>query len=124
MIQIDYQDRRPIYEQIVEKIQVLIFKGVLESETQLPSVRKMAIDLSINPNTIQKAYNQLEMMGLIYSVKGRGSYISPNLNVIDLQIEKYFQELDEVVVKGFEKGLSLEEILSQVEVFYGRIEND
>ena len=55
MIVIDYQDRRPIYEQIVEKFQVLILKGVLEQGEQMPSVRKLAMDLAINPNTIQKA---------------------------------------------------------------------
>ena len=60
MIIVDYKDRRPIYEQIVEKFQMLIVKGVMEPDSQMPSVRKLAMDLSINPNTIQKAYTQLE----------------------------------------------------------------
>ena len=76
MIVIDYQDRRPIYEQIVEKFQVLILKGVLEQGEQMPSVRKLAMDLAINPNTIQKAYSMLEQQGYIYPVKGRGNFVS------------------------------------------------
>lgn len=70
MIVIDYQDRRPIYEQIVEKFQVLILKGVLEQGEQMPSVRKLAMDLAINPNTIQKAYSILEQQGYIYPFTG------------------------------------------------------
>lgn len=72
MIILDYQDRRPIYEQIVEKFQALILSGALLPDTQLPSVRRLAMDLSINPNTIQRAYAQLEKDGLVYPVKGRG----------------------------------------------------
>ncbi len=64
MIILDYQDRRPIYEQIVEKFQTLILNGALPPESKLPSVRKLALDLSINPNTIQRAYAQLEQQGL------------------------------------------------------------
>ena len=59
MIVIDYKDNRPLYEQIVERFQVLIEKGVLKPETQIPSVRSLAMELSINPNTIQKAYAEL-----------------------------------------------------------------
>ena len=78
MIAIDYQDRRPIYEQIVDRYEKLIIKGVLEPDTQMPSVRQMASDLSINPNTIQKAYAILESRGFIYPVKGRGNFVSGN----------------------------------------------
>ena len=65
MIVIDYQDRRPIYEQIVEKFQILILKGIMDANEQMPSVRKLAVELSINPNTIQKAYSMLEQQGYI-----------------------------------------------------------
>ena len=73
MIFIDYNDKRPIYEQVTEKIQTLILNGVLESDSKLPSVRSLAMELSINPNTIQRAYSELEREGFIYSVKGRGN---------------------------------------------------
>lgn len=76
MIVIDYKDRRPIYEQVVERFQELIVKGVLKPGEQMPSVRALAVELSINPNTIQKAYAELERRGFTYTVKGRGSFIS------------------------------------------------
>ena len=76
MINIDYQSRTPIYEQIVERFQMLILKGVLKPDDQMPSVRSLALQLSINPNTIQKAYAQLEQQGYIYPVKGRGNFVS------------------------------------------------
>ena len=63
MIVIDYQNRKPIYEQIVERFQMLIVRGVLEPDSQMPSVRSLATELSINPNTIQKAYTILELQG-------------------------------------------------------------
>lgn len=69
MVVIDYQNRKPIYEQIVERFQMLIVKGILEPDSQMPSVRALATELSINPNTIQKAYAVLEQEGYIYPVK-------------------------------------------------------
>lgn len=85
MILINYRDQRPIYEQIVERFKELIFKGVLEPDTQLPSVRNLAIELSINPNTIQRAYTELEHQGYIYSVKGKGSFVAESKQ---LKLEK------------------------------------
>ena len=75
MIIIDYNDKRPIYEQIIDRFQTLILNGALEPDTQLPSVRSLAIELSINANTIQRAYSELERSGFIYSVKGRGNFV-------------------------------------------------
>lgn len=69
MITIDFQNRKPIYEQIIDRFQVLIMKGILAPDSQMPSVRSLAVELSINPNTIQKAYAALEQQGFIYSVK-------------------------------------------------------
>ena len=76
MIILDYRDRRPIYEQIVERFQELMMSGAMEENSQLPSVRSLAMDLSINPNTIQRAYAELERQGYIYSVKGKGSFVA------------------------------------------------
>ena len=78
MIILDYQDRRPIYEQITEKFRTLIYQGALPAGCRLPSVRQLAMELSINPNTIQRAYVELERQGYIYSVKGKGSYMAEN----------------------------------------------
>ena len=79
MIIIDYKDTRPIYEQIVEKFKLLILKGGMQPDEQMPSVRNLAIELSINPNTIQKAYAELERQGFIYTVKGRGNFVSGDI---------------------------------------------
>ena len=75
MIIIDYSDKRPIYEQIAGRFQALIVSGVMEADEKLPSVRSLAVELSINPNTIQRAYGELERRGYTYSIKGRGSFV-------------------------------------------------
>lgn len=75
MIQLDYRSRTPIYRQLEESIMELIMLGVYAKDTQLPSVRALAMELGINPNTIQKAYQELELMGVIYSVTGKGSFV-------------------------------------------------
>ena len=77
MFQLDFSDRRPIYEQIKEKFEELIIKGVLKENEKIPSVRELALKLAINPNTIQKAYRELENDGFIYSVKAKGSFVAP-----------------------------------------------
>ncbi len=77
MIQLDLGDHRPLYEQISEKIKELIISGVLIENDKIPSVREMATILAINPNTIQKAYKELENEGYIYSQKARGNFVSP-----------------------------------------------
>ena len=87
MIVIDYHDKRPIYEQVIERFQMLILNGALEPGEQLPSVRSLAVDLSINPNTIQRAYGELERRGLIYSIKGRGNFVSSQKDVVKEQQE-------------------------------------
>ena len=75
MTWINYQDSRPIYEQITERYKVLILKGVLAPDEQMPSVRKLAMELSTNPNTVQRAYTELERQGFLYSVRGRGNFV-------------------------------------------------
>ncbi len=72
---IDYRDSRPIYEQIADGYRRLILAGALAPDEQLPSVRTLAMELSANPNTVQRAYAELERQGYMYSVKGRGNYV-------------------------------------------------
>lgn len=80
MICIDYKSRKPIYEQLIDNIKSLVVSGMLKRDDQLPSVRQLAQELAINPNTIQKAYSELEREGVIYSLKGRGSFIGSSLH--------------------------------------------
>lgn len=93
MIILDYKDRRPIYEQITEKISELILKGVLKPDEKMPSVRNLAMELSINPNTIQRAYSELERRGFLYSVKGRGNFVSYNENLVEQKQIEILNEL-------------------------------
>ena len=104
MIILDYQDRRPIYEQIVEKFQILIVQGVLEADSQMPSVRKLAMELSINPNTIQRAYTELEKQGFIYPVKGKGNFVSPNPEIVEKKRQVYLEGLRKVIAQGRNLG--------------------
>lgn len=77
MIQIDYRGQKAIYEQVRDEFKKLIMRGILRRDEQIPSVRDIAGSLAINPNTVQRAYRELEAEGFIYSVKGRGSFVSP-----------------------------------------------
>ena len=74
MISLNYRDPRPIYEQLEEKLRRLILSGAIAEGEKLPSVRELASQLAINPNTIQRAYRELEQNGFIYSVPGKGSF--------------------------------------------------
>ncbi len=85
MIQIDYQDRRPIYQQIIESVEDMALRGILGPNEKLPAVRTLAMELAINPNTIQRAYQELEKMGIIYTVQGKGCFIAPTITELQEQ---------------------------------------
>lgn len=76
VIQINYRDSRPIYEQIKDGIRKLIVQGIMQNNEKLPSVRELATSLTINPNTIQRAYRELEAEGYVYTVKGKGCFVA------------------------------------------------
>lgn len=78
MIHLDFHDPRPIYEQIVEQFEMLIARGALAADEKIPSVRQLSVELSLNPNTVQKAYSELLGRGEIYSVCGKGNFVSGN----------------------------------------------
>jgi GntR family transcriptional regulator len=120
LIFIDYQDRRPIYEQIIERFEKLILTGALEADSQMPSVRQLASDLSINPNTIQKAYAALEQEGYIYPVKGKGNFVNGNLSLHQKKKEDCLQRLQELLNECREYGVTAEESLKMIEHVYGK----
>lgn len=122
MIIIDYNDKRPIYEQIIDRFQTLILNGALEPDTQIPSVRSLAIELSINANTIQRAYSELERDGYIYSVKGRGNFVRADESLAQRQKEKTLKELKEHLKQCKAIGLSQEEIAKQVASIYMEVD--
>ena len=118
MILIDYTDRRPIYEQAAEKIAELIMKGALPAQSQLPSVRSLAMELSINPNTIQRAYAELERQGYIYTVKGRGSFVAENGKMKDNRKKELLIQVSEMIDEAIRLGISGEELKNMVEIQY------
>jgi GntR family transcriptional regulator len=105
LIILDYRDRRPIYEQIVERFQELMMSSVLEKDAQLPSVRSLAMDLSINPNTIQRAYAELERKGYIYSVKGKGNFVADNRSLKDSRKEAVLKKQEETAMEAMGLGV-------------------
>ena len=76
MISLDYRDSRPLYQQVKDNLRRMMLTGLLPPDEKLPSVRALATQLSINPNTIQRAYTQLEAEGYVYTVSGRGTFVS------------------------------------------------
>lgn len=115
MIIIDYKDTRPIYEQIVERFKTLILKGVLKADEQMPSVRSLAMELSINPNTIQKSYAELERQGYIYSVKGRGNFVSAGENLLLEKQMDYRKQIVTLVREAIDFGVCKEDILRDIQ---------
>ncbi len=114
MILIDYKDPRPIYEQVTERFAELILKGALESDYKMPSVRNLAMELSINPNTIQKAYMELERRGFIYSVKGRGSFVAGNDSLLSQHRQDCLKRLNDLAVEAIEYGVTKEEMIETI----------
>ena len=111
MIRLDYRDARPIYEQVKDGLRRLMVTGVLAPGEKLPSVRSLAMDLAINPNTIQRAYMQLEQEGLIYPVKGTGNFIADSEEVRKLSKASYTKELKAMIQKGKAMGMNEEELI-------------
>ena len=110
MIIIDHKDRRPIYEQVVEKFQQMILCGIMEPDSPMPSVRTLAMELSINPNTIQRAYQELERTGYIYTVKGKGSFVSDTSAAADSKRKELTQEIWTIVDKALSSGITSNEL--------------
>lgn len=118
MIILDFRDRRPIYEQLIEKFQEIMMVGVLEKDEKLPSVRQMAVDLSINPNTVQRAYAELERQGYIYSIKGKGSFVAEISQLVDIRREEIKKQLVQAAKQARMGGFSKEEFLIEAETAY------
>ena len=110
MILLDYKDRRPIYKQIIEKFQQMILCGVLQPGEPMPSVRGLAVELSLNPNTVQRAYQELERNGYIYTVKGKGSFVSDSMDAADSKRKELREDLKGYVQKAFALGISEQEL--------------
>lgn len=99
MISLNYRDSRPIYEQIKDGLKKMIVTGALAADERLPSVRALATQLSINPNTIQRAYNELEGEGYIYSVPGKGSFASASASGDESRKRELMEKVRELLAE-------------------------
>ena len=124
MILLDYRDKRPIYEQIVDKLERLIVGGGLEANYKMPSVRSLAMELSVNPNTIQRAYADLEQNGYIYTVSGRGSFVAHECEWRSGKLAELTKNLEEVLLKAKEAGMTMEATIEVVKTMFKEASDD
>lgn len=124
MITLDLQGRTPIYQQIKDRVLELVLRGVWTRDTQLPSVRGLAVELGINPNTIQKAYQELEAEGIIYTVAGKGSFVKGGDTVRGRLRAKATEALVQALREACLAGLSPEEVHALVNQEYSEVKRD
>ncbi len=99
MIQLNYRDTKPIYEQIKDGLRRLILTGAIVADEKLPSVRELAASLAINPNTIGRAYRELEQEGYVYTVAGKGTFAAPRGQFASARTEGLLEKFDNVVTE-------------------------
>ena len=116
MIQLNYRDPRPIYEQVKDGIRKLAYSRMIRPDEKLPSVRELASKLAINPNTISKAYKELEQEGFLYSITGRGTFINQDFNLNDRRKTELLQQFDKVVKDLYESSTPVEELKTRLDV--------
>lgn len=122
MFVIDVMSRMPVYEQIIKQVEEQVLTGLLKAGDQLPSVRSLSVNLSINPNTIQKAYTELDRRQLIVTVPGKGSFISEQaLLVVGESSRGKLDELKQIIKELAYAGVTKEEILQMIEEIFNRI---
>lgn len=114
MISINYRDPRPVYEQVSDGFKKLIVAGVIKKDEKMPSVRELATTYAINPNTIQRAYRDLENEGYIYSVPGKGSFAVDMQEISGKHIAEIYERLDSVLADFDVAGVSREHIARYV----------
>lgn len=115
MVHLDYRDARPIYSQIIDGFRDQILAGVLSPGDKLPSVRDLAAELAINPNTIQRSYRELESQGWIYSVPGKGSFVQGVPQATVAETQALTEEFDKLTALLLKLGLTRRELIDRIE---------
>lgn len=115
MISIDNRDPRPLYEQVVDGFRKLIVAGVMAPDEKLPSVRSLAAELAINPNTIQRAYRELEALGYTYSAAGKGSFVASSDATGDRRRQELLSSFDGVVAEWDALGFDRADLVKRLE---------
>ncbi len=116
MIQLNYRDSKPIYEQIKDGFRKLIISNALSANEKLPSVRELASSLAINPNTIQKAYRDLESDGYIYTIAGKGTFVAEGQEIFDTRQHELLQEFDEIVEELYFLSVGRKELVQRIDM--------
>lgn len=119
---LDYHSRTPIYEQIKEQIVLDISRGILKKDDQLPSLRQLSAQLGININTVKRALSELEAQGVIYSVAGKGIFISGNAESQNIYIEQSLEAVKIALINAKEMGASEEKITAMVKELFKGVE--
>lgn len=114
MILLDYRDARPIYAQIIDGFREQIVSGVLQPGDRLPSVRELAAELTINPNTIQRSYRQLEMEGWIATVPGKGCFVSTAPTQKQREADRLMEQWESVTAALLALGVSPETLAAKI----------
>ena len=120
MFQIDLKSRKSIYEQVIDNVKDLIVTGVLPAESKLPSVRELSKTLTVNPNTVQKAYRELEHQGYIYTVTGLGCFVATREEKqIDMKrVKQIMEELTLAIRELMYLGVTADEIRRKIDEIY------
>lgn len=122
MFSLRFNKEAPVYEQLVNHIKRMIIKRVLLPDEKMPSVRELARQLTLNPNTIQKAYRELEHQGYIYSLPGKGSYVKENDDIqSEVYVENLYSQFNQIVLELLHMNESKEDIKKYIDEIESRI---
>ena len=115
MIQLNYRDPRPIYEQVKDGIRKLAYSGVIGPDEKIPSVRELASKLAINPNTISRAYKELEQEGVIYTLTGKGAFLNQDFDLNDSRKSELYKKFDQVTKELLGISADSEELKERID---------
>lgn len=123
LINVDSRNNRPIYEQIIDGVKENILKGILQPGDKLPSVREMSSLITANPNTVSRAYMELERQRVIETVRGRGTYVSLNYKpkVEENRMEKLKDDIKKIILEAHYMGIKKEDIVKLINEFYEEV---
>lgn len=120
MIQLNYRDTRPFYQQIKDNVRQLVVSGALKKNEKLPSVREMAASLAINPNTIQRAYRELESEGYIYTLSGKGTFVAEIDHTNQLRQQELLPQFDKIVSELLYLSMPVNDLTNRIHSLSGR----
>ena len=122
MLNLDYRDARPIYEQVRDNLRRLMVSSAIQEGEKLPSVRSLASNLAINPNTIQRAYESLEAEGYVYSIPGKGSFAAPRTGVDEERRDRLLGQFDSLTAELLYLGVTRDRLIARIREKGGEVQ--